>query len=167
MLKDAHLQRTLAALERDTRGFSDEAWARASPGGWTCAQIVEHLGKAYGSTAYIMDKCIADGAPKGQPPSWTQRVFITLIVDIGYFPSGRPAPAITLPAGLPGPEALTLARETLQAMDAAAARCEAAFGRRALVANHPILGGFTVGQWRRFHATHTRHHLRQIARLQG
>ena len=40
----------------------------AAPAGhWHCAQILEHLGKAYGGTAYILDKCVADGAPKGDP----------------------------------------------------------------------------------------------------
>ncbi len=69
--------------------------------------------------------------------------------------------------GSRGPTALAYARETLQALDAAAVRCEAQFGPRVPVANHPILGGFTVRQWRRFHWSHTRHHVRQIAQRRG
>ena len=69
---------------------------------------------------------------------------------------------MTVPGGLSGEEALALARRTLQELDAAAARCAERFGAGVRVANHPILGGFTVGQWRRFHWVHTRHHMRQI-----
>ncbi len=73
-------------------GLTPEAWLRAAPGQWNSAQILEHLGKAYGSTAYILDKCVTDGAPKGRQPSWRQRVYATLIVDLGYFPTGVAAP---------------------------------------------------------------------------
>jgi len=166
-LLDPHLQRALDAIEATTRGLTPEAWRRAAPGQWNSAQILEHLGKAYGSTAYILDKCVTDGTPKGRQPSWRQRVYATLIVDLGYFPTGVAAPEITRPDGLAGIEALAYARETLHALDAAASRCDVRFGPRALVANHPILGGFTVRQWRRFHWSHTRHHMRQIAQRRG
>ena len=166
-LVDPHLRRALDAIDEATRGITEEGWRRAAPGQWHSAQILEHLGKAYGSTAYILDKCVTDGAPKGRRPSWRQRVFAALIVDLGYFPTGVSAPEITRPGGLAGTEALAYARETLQALDAAAARCEAQFGSRVPVANHPILGGFTLRQWRRFHWSHTRHHMRQIAQRRG
>jgi hypothetical protein len=166
-LVDPHLQRARRAIEAATRGLSTEAWQRAAAGQWNSAQILEHLGKAYGSTAYILDKCVSDGAPKGRRPSWRQWLFTTLIIDVGYFPTGVQAPAITRPEGLSGAEALTYALQSLEALDTAAARCDARFGRRARVANHPILGGFTVHQWRRFHWSHTRHHMRQIAQRRG
>ena len=69
---------------------------------------------------------------------------------------------MTVPDGLCGEEALALARRTLMELDAAAQRCADTFGDNVRVANHPILGGFTVHQWRRFHWVHTRHHARQI-----
>ncbi len=162
-LADPYLQRALDAIESIVGGLGPEAWDQAPPGKWSPAQILEHLGKAFAGTAYILDKGVADGAPKGRPPSWRQRLFAALVVDVGYFPTGVPAPEITRPQGLRGPEALAFARDTLRDLDAAAVRCEARFGRRALVANHPILGGFTVGRWRRFHWRHTVHHMRQIA----
>ena len=70
---------------------------------------------------------------------------------------------MTVPDGLSGEEALALARRTLRELDAAAQRCADTFGANVRVADHPILGGFTVRQWRRFHWVHTRHHVRQIA----
>ena len=109
-LVDPHLQRALDAIDHATRGLTEEAWLRAAPGQWNSAQILEHLGKAYGSTAYILDKCIADGGPKGRQPSWRQRVYTTLIVELGYFPTGVAAPEITRPDGLLGTVALAYAR---------------------------------------------------------
>ena len=160
---DSYLERALADLDAATRGLSDDAWQCAPAGHWHCAQIVEHLGKAYGGTAYILDKCVADGAPKGVPPSWRQRLSATIVVTLGYLPTGVKAPSMTVPDGLSGEEALALARRTLRELDAAAQRCADTFGANVRVANHPILGGFTVRQWRRFHWVHTRHHVRQIA----
>lgn len=159
---DPHLRRALDHLDAATRNLSAEDWLRGPAGRWQCAEIVEHLGKAYGTTAYILDKCVKEGAPKGRRPSLRQRLSAAIVVGLGYLPSGVTAPAVTVPTGLSGVEALALARRSLQDLDAAAQRCADVFGPRALVANHPILGGFTVGQWRRFHWIHTRHHVRQI-----
>ncbi|BCS33818.1 hypothetical protein TBR22_A30460 [Luteitalea sp. TBR-22] len=164
MLTDPHLQRALDLIDSATRDFTSSDWETGAPGRWSRAAILEHLGKAYAATAYILDKCVHDGAPKGTAPAWRQRLFTWLIVDVGWFPTGARAPAMTLPEGMAGAEALAYARRSLQALDEAAVRCAAAFAPAARVATHPILGGFTVDQWRRFHWSHTRHHVRQIAR---
>jgi hypothetical protein len=167
MPEDPHLRRARVLLDEATHGLSDAAWSDAREGHWSPAGVVEHLGKAYHGTAAMLEQSVTDGAPKGRAPHWRQRLFTWLIVDVGYFPTGAKAPAVTLPQGLSGAEALVLARSGLEAFDAAAARCLAAFGPDARVATHPILGGFTVGQWRRFHWSHTRHHMRQVARLRA
>ncbi len=164
-LSDPHLRRALQAIELATAGLASDAFATAPAGRWNSAQILEHLGKAYSRTAYILEKCLADDEPKGRPASWRQRLFTTLIVEVGYFPTGVKAPDMTIPEGLSGSDALLAARQGLIALDQAASRCAARFGPRVLVANHPLLGGFTVRQWRRFHWAHTRHHVKQIARL--
>jgi hypothetical protein len=162
-LTDPSLQRALEAIEAAACTLSGDDWQRARGGQWNCAQIFEHLGKAYGSTAYILDKCVADGAPKGKAPSWRQWFFAGILINAGYFPTGIKAPEVTRPTDVASADALAYARETLSALDAAAVRCEARFGAGVRVANHPILGGFTIRQWRRFHWLHTRHHMRQIA----
>jgi hypothetical protein len=164
---DQHLRRALDDLEAATQGLSPAEWQRCPAGHWHCAEIVEHLARTYGSTAYILDKCVRDGAPKGARPSWRQRLGASIVVSLGYLPSGVKAPAVTVPTGITGDEALALARRSLQDLDVAAQRCTDMFGPDARVANHPILGGFTISQWRRFHWVHTHHHVRQILRRRG
>ena len=50
-------------------------------------------------------------------------------------------------------------------MDAIIAQCEARFGGRANVLDHPILGPLSAPQWRKLHVVHGRHHLKQLLRL--
>jgi hypothetical protein len=48
------------------------------------------------------------------------------------------------------------------AMDKAIADCEARYGSRVRVLDHPVLGPLTARQWRKFHLVHGRHHVKQI-----
>jgi hypothetical protein len=50
-------------------------------------------------------------------------------------------------------------------MDDQIAKCEARFGKRTRVLDHPILGPLTGRQWRKFHWVHGQHHLKQIHKL--
>ena len=50
-------------------------------------------------------------------------------------------------------------------MDKLIAQCEAQYGARNKVLDHPILGPLTARQWRKFHWVHGRHHMKQISRL--
>ncbi len=161
----AELDRALAAIRRATDGLDAADLAAHPPGKWCAAEILEHLAKAYASTAYILDRCVGQGTTKARRATLRDRVAAFVVVDLGYFPAGTPAPEITHPAGLPAHEAIGAAESALQAFDGAAARAEARFGRGTAVANHPILGPFNVRQWRRFHRVHTLHHMKQIARL--
>lgn len=158
------LQRALAAIDETTHAFTDADWVADRHGHWSRAAVLEHLGKAYRGTASMLDRCVAEGAARGSAPGWRQRLIAWLIIDVGYFPTAAKAPAVTVPEGLPGPDALAFAEDALLAFDRAAVRCAAAFDPDVRVASHPLLGGFTVDQWRRFHWRHTRHHMRQITR---
>jgi len=51
------------------------------------------------------------------------------------------------------------------AMDAIIAQCEARFGGRVHVLDHPILGPLSAAQWRKLHVVHGQHHLKQLVRL--
>jgi hypothetical protein len=134
-------------------------------GRWSAAGILEHLSLTYGGTAYAMEKAFGKGMPIGKPATVGQKIIRLMVVGIGYFPRVE-APEPTRPRGLPAAEARRALIEKLAEMDTALAEAERRFGPRALVANHPVMGGFTVARWRRFHLQHTRHHARQIrARL--
>lgn len=163
MIADRWLRRSLEAIDSSTLGMTPAQLAWHPEGKWSSAEILEHLAKAYGSTAYILEKCVAEGRTVASPASWRQRVFTQIVVTVGYLPSGVEAPAVTRPEGLVPLEALARARTSLEALDGAAQKSATLFGARVPVANHPILGGFSTAQWRRFHWVHTRHHMRQIA----
>jgi hypothetical protein len=159
---DKYLRRAMDRIEEVTAGISDEELQRHPAGKWCPAEILEHLARAYSSTAVVLERHLASGEPARRKATWKQRAVVALIIEFGYFPPGRPAPEFTVPAGAPPEQALPHFRETLQAMDAALTRCEQQFGNRIKVASHAIFGPLTVRQWRRFHWIHTRHHAAQI-----
>lgn len=162
-LSSPDLQRALDGIEAVAAAATPASFVSIVTGTWTFAHVLEHLGKAYGGTAHILDEAVTDGAPKGSLPGLPQRVIATVIIRGWYFPGGVKSPAVALPDGLlDGPAALTLARDSLVRLDGACERALDAFGPAVRVANHPLLGGFSVPQWRAFHRWHTEHHLRQI-----
>lgn len=159
------LQTTRRVVDRAIDGAGEAALASARDGKWSAAAVIEHLALSYSGTAYAMSRALDKDTPIGTPPGPTQRIAQLLVVAIGYFPRVE-APAATRPQGLAPAEAHRAFAENLLRMDDALTACEERFGSRALVANHPILGGLTVNGWRRFHLQHARHHARQIrARL--
>jgi hypothetical protein len=52
-------------------------------------------------------------------------------------------------------------------MDGIMARCESEFGSHRKVLDHPILGPFSIAQWRKFHLVHGRHHVKQLQYLRA
>lgn len=150
----------------DLAGRSEADWHRAPPGKWTPAQIVHHLAISVDGSSRVFQERRAKPAMRRRPRPLRQRIAHVLYIDIGWIPTGRRAPEVTLPAERPDPGAvarqlrdgvtrfLTLARELLPA-------------RRAdLFVRHPAFGDLTLPEWLRFHVRHCRHHAKQIrARL--
>jgi hypothetical protein len=157
-----YLERCLASLERATGGLSD-AQGKAHPDGkWSVAEIVEHLDRTYSGTAKGFERCLAADRAQASRPTLNNRLRVAIVVGAGYYPPGRLAPRQVVPSGTLGlADALASARRSLRALDLAAIGASGRFGR-ARVLDHPVLGPLTVGQWRRFHWIHTRHHARQI-----
>ena len=162
---DSTLQQVGEAIEAATRGMSAEQLERHPEGKWPAAGILEHLSITYGGTARLMRKCLEGGKPLGSAPTFKQRFAAWVVTGLGYFPTGRPAPEFAQPKGLGGEAALQSIRENLTTMDQALAECEQRFGSEVKIADHVVLGALTIPQWRRFHWVHTRHHMKQIARL--
>lgn len=155
------LERTRTTIERSVVTATEAAMCAAPTGKWSAAAILEHLSLTYTGTSRSMSKAMEHGRPIGHRPSVRQRAAQALVVGVGYFPRVD-APAGTKPAGLAPSAALAALRRALAEMDEAIAAAERAFGSHALVADHPLLGGFTPARWRRFHLQHARHHARQI-----
>ncbi len=162
---DFYLQRVLRAIESATAGMDTEQLAAHPEGKWSSAEILEHLRLAFSATAKGLDRVIQAGKPAGGRPRWRNRLVNFVLLDLEYFPSGRAAPEMTVPRGADPGAVLANIRQDVARMDAALADCERRFGPRLCIANHPILGPFTVRQWRKFHWVHTRHHMKQIAAL--
>jgi Protein of unknown function (DUF1569) len=158
----ADIVRCRETIETAVRGVSAAAAAISRDGHWSIAEIVEHLALTYTGTTKGLDRVLSGAKPLPPAPSLAERFRTAVVVVAGHFPSGRKAPRHVVPSGLTYEEALSRAYAGLDGFDAAAVRAEARFGR-ARVLMHPILGPFSVADWRRFHLVHTRHHARQIA----
>jgi hypothetical protein len=167
VVTSTHLRHALAAIERTTAGMSLDDLRRHPDGKWSASEILEHLAKAFANTARGLERCLENGRPIATRPALKQRIATMVVVAFGHFPSGREAPERTRPKGIPPDESLKSVREGLVRMDQALAQCDTRFGRRVAILDHPILGALTVQQWRKFHWVHTRHHMKQIARLRG
>jgi hypothetical protein len=162
------LQATADALRAATVDLAPDGLARRRrPDSWSVAQILDHLLRTYASTAYILNRCVEQNKPKGRRPKLRERVAAWLVVDLGHFPTSVQAPAVAIPSPSPAPTVRDDALAALARLDGTAAAAEARFGRRTKLANHPILGPLDAQQWRRFHFVHTRHHMKQIARLRA
>jgi len=146
-------------------GMSAEDLSRHPEGKWCAAQVLEHLYLSYKGTVRGCERCLHEGKPLARRPTLRERVQTSLVVDVGYFPSGRKAPKITVPQGLKADDVMALLTSELSAMDDAITRCEQKFGSRVYLMDHPILGPLTVPQWRKLHLLHGRHHAKQIRQL--
>ncbi len=143
----------------------DDLARRRAPDRWSVAEILDHLLKTYASTTHILNRCLEQNVPKGGRPTVRDRVSAWLVVDLGYFPRGVMAPALAMPSANPDATVRDDVLTALKQLDGAARAAEERFGRLTKLANHFALGPLDARQWRRFHLVHTRHHMKQIARL--
>jgi hypothetical protein len=162
-----YLQRMQDAITEIIRGVDMADLTRHPEGKWSAAEILEHLDCTYKGTASLLQKCLDGGAPTASRATLAQRVAVGVVVELGYMPSGREAPPFALPKGLPVEQVLRSVPEHIAQMDRVLAECERRFGAQRQLADHFILGPLSADQWRKFHWIHTRHHMKQIARLRS
>lgn len=156
------LQRCLDIIRASTDGLSPELASQRVDGRWSIVEIVEHLQLAYSLTAKGLERCLDRGTPSAKPTTLRQKIRAFAVVKLGYFPEGIQAPKHVVPAGLTDlNEMLRQVQSDLTWLDATAVRARDRFGSITLL-DHPILGGFTLDQWMRFHWIHTKHHDKQI-----
>jgi hypothetical protein len=165
---DAWLDRLRTEITETTAALNDSDWNRAPRGRWNSAQIMEHLGRTYGTTAKMLElKMGIGGPPQVRTAKISEFLLKVLIVDLGVFPTGAKAPEMVTPTGAAGPIALERALTNLERMDAALVASEERWGRQEAVAMHFRLGPLTALQWRKFHYFHGHHHMLQMRKRLG
>ena len=156
------LQRQIASA---TTGLSAEQLTWHRPGKWCAAEVLEHLYLTYTGTVKGFERVAEAGKPLAAAVSWKQRGQIFLVTGLGYFPTGREAPPVARPRGLPSEKVVAEIGPKIAEMDAIIRQCEEKLGARTKLLDHPILGPLTAGQWRKFHLLHGLHHVKQLRRL--
>jgi hypothetical protein len=162
---DPGLQKLLDEIAVVVAELSAEQLSWHPPGKWCAAEVLEHLYLTYTGTVKGFERVAAAGKPLATTQTWAQRGRTLVVVGFGYLPSGREAPPVARPRGLPPEKVLAEIGPKIAEMDDIVARCEQALGPRRKLLDHPILGPLTGSQWRKFHLVHGRHHLKQLRRL--
>ncbi len=158
---DPHLQRLHDAIHSVATALNSEELTWHPPGKWSAGEILEHLYLTYTGTIKGFSRAMESGVT-AKRPSLKQRAVTFMVLELGYFPEGVQAPAFTRPKGSASKFVLTGIGPKIVELDAIMIDCEAKFGSRARIFEHPFLGAFSITQWRKFHLRHGMHHLKQI-----
>lgn len=162
---DAYLERLQEGIASATRGMSTEDLQRHPAGKWSTAEVLEHLYLTYTGTVKAFERCLQEGKPLARMPRLQDRMKTLIVTGLMHMPEGRKAPERAQPRGMPADEVMREIGPRISAMDDLITQCEARFGKRTRVLDHPILGPLTAHQWRKFHWVHGRHHIKQIEKL--
>jgi hypothetical protein len=134
-------------------------------GNWCVAEVLEHLYLTYTGTIKGLERMTAAGNPRTTAATWAQRWNALVVLRLGYMRSGREAPQMARPRGLPAEKVVAEIGPKIGEMDECIRRCEEKFGTKTKLLDHPFLGPLTGAQWRKFHLVHGRHHAKQVRRL--
>jgi len=163
---EPHLERLQHTLNAAIAGFSTEQLTWHPEGKWSAAEVLEHLYLTYTGTIKGFERVLEAGKPIVTPATLKQRVGIVVVLGFSHLPSGREAPKMARPRGLPQEKVLAEIVPKIAEMDDFLTRCEQKMGPGKLL-DHPILGPLTAAQWRKFHLVHGLHHIKQIRRLRA
>lgn len=136
---------------------------------WSIQQIVEHLILTYSATETVLVNRLTKGRATGARPTMAQRLGQIYVMQLGFFPSGRSAPAQVTPSSdlpsLSGTQLVGRAADHLQQMDLLLDRTSDLFGEQKKSVSHIVLGPLSPQQWRKFHLVHGLHHVRQVQKI--
>lgn len=135
------------------------------PGKWCAAEVLEHLYLTYTGTIKGFERVVEAGKSLATAQTWAQRGRTFVVVGLGHLPSGREAPPVARPRGVPPEKVRAEIGPKIGEMDDIIRRCEEKLGSRQKLLDHPILGPLTADQWRKFHLVHGLHHVKQLRRL--
>jgi hypothetical protein len=164
---DSYLKRLQEAIAAATQGMNSADLTRHPDGKWSTAEVLEHLYLTYTGTVKGFERCLQEGKPLARAATLKDRASALVVTGFGYLPEGRKAPERTTPRGMAAEEVVNAIGAQIAAMDEIISKCEARFGKRVRVLDHPVLGPLTTRQWRKFHWVHGRHHVKQIWKLRG
>lgn len=157
------IRQARALLLGAVQDLTPERAESAVDGKWSIAGILEHLHLSYARSAAAIARRREKGAgAPARPRTMKQRLQQFVVVTLGYFPPGREAPKMTVPSGRPYADVLADLERVFSELDESLAAADSALGGSQPVLDHPLLGPFSVNQWRKFHLVHTRHHVKQI-----
>jgi hypothetical protein len=162
---DPHLQRLQTKIADSLAGLSRERLIERPTAKWSIAEILEHLYLTYTGTLKGFERVAAAGKPLATHQTWKQRGRTLAVVVFGYLPSGREAPAVSRPRGLPPDKVLVEIATKIAEMDESIARSQQKHGSHRKLLDHPVLGALTGPEWRKFHLVHGLHHVKQIRSL--
>jgi hypothetical protein len=162
---DRYLERLQELLSAAREGMSLEDMADQPPGKWSAANVLEHLYLTYTGTCKGFEKCLKAGKPLARKPGIKDRLAAAYVLWLNHLPEGRTAPGPTRPQGMDPQKLVAEVGPQIDAMGKLIAECEAKYGERLKLLDHPILGPLTGSEWRKFHFLHGRHHARQIEQL--
>lgn len=162
---DKYLERLQHILTSAQAGLTLEDMAYQPPGKWSAANVLEHLYLTYTGTSKGFERCLKAETPLARKPSVKDRVAAAYVLWLNYIPEGRQAPAPTRPQGMDARTLVEGIGPQIKSMGTLIAACEAKFGEKKKLLDHPFLGPLTGAEWRKFHFLHGRHHARQITGL--
>ena len=155
---DRRLDKLKESLQSAVEGMSSEQLSWHPQGKWCAVELLEHLYLTYTGTIKGFERVLGKGKPLASRASVAQRALTFVVMRLGRMPAGRKAPAIVMPKGLPAEEVRNEIGAKIVAMDAIMGQCEARFGRRVPLLDHPILGPLSATRWRTLHVVHGQHH---------
>jgi hypothetical protein len=149
-------------LVAQVEGLNDVR-ANANAGGWTVAQIVEHLSISEPRITAAIEGMLAPA----EGDVGERKPFIPFSLDEqAERARGKiDAPEFLRPTGLRLGEGLERLKESRAALEALRPRFESADYSRVL--KHPAFGMLNAAQWLAFLGMHEQRHLRQIQRILG
>jgi Protein of unknown function (DUF1569) len=163
------LEREIASCLHGLDAARTQLRPPSRPGKWSIQQIMEHLLLSYSGAEMALNARLVKGRPTQAKPNLMQRMGQYTVVRLGYFPTGRKAPALVMPAEtmhpLSGEELAEAVKDHLSRLDVLCVEAEGLFGGDCRCASHMSLGPLSVDQWRRFQLIHGEHHLKQIVAI--
>jgi hypothetical protein len=144
----------------------EEAQVQPLPGQerWCSQQIIEHLILTYELTSESLERQLQSGRVMRNRRGILEFLLRVQTLGFGYIPNGVPSMRATRPLRFvpePGPEIASRFLAAAEAMDVLLVASRRKFGIQTC-GEHPFFGVMRVDEWRRYHALHARHHLKQL-----